>query len=226
MSSADLHLVRVESVVRIAAAAGSEPFDLVRRLEDYAADSTPGPSSTLWLKSILDSFATQTLRPTFAGFLEDVRDLFATGAASGAVIAGLRDRFGLTHYDPREKGEIPLAVFRYPIAAVPRLGGRDHVPLVSPTVLESGSSAAFCPAPSATRFGSAVALVVASWPAREVVHLPFRYDPEHLTLAGILDAPVPGNLAASRARHLRSLRAAGASGYALSTDSDILSLAP
>jgi hypothetical protein len=74
------------------------------------------------------------------------------------MLAELRDRFGLIHYDPADTGPLPLAVFRYPVEALPHVDGISGVVLVSPTVLECGQSAAFCPCPQGTQFGTAVPL--------------------------------------------------------------------
>ncbi len=224
-TSPELHLLRVESVSRMAEAVDLEPFGLVSRLGQYATAGNPGPSEQLWLLSILDAYAsTQQLRPVFAGFVEDVREIVDGAAGTiSSTLAQLRDRLGLSHYDPADTGPVPLAVFRYPVEALPRVDGIAGVVLVSPTVLESGQSAAFCPCPRGTQFGTAVDLSPASeWPAREVLHLPFRYSPNHLFLAGILEDPVMGTLAAWRERHLRALHRLGATEYASGTDADIL----
>lgn len=223
--SADLHLVRIEPVGRLAEASGTDAFDLVTRLEQYVSDTVSSPSDSLWLLGILDAYASaQLLRPVFAGFAEDVRDILTSPTAtSHSTLARLRDRFGLLHYDPADTGPIPLAVFRYPVEAVPEIEGVSGIVLNSPTVLESGQSSAFCPCPAGSQFGTAVDLSPSSRsPAREAVHLPFRYSPDHLAVAGLLEDPVVGTLAEFRRRHLQALRSLGASGYAQATDSDVL----
>ncbi|MDP8931584.1 MAG: hypothetical protein M3O70_24200 [Actinomycetota bacterium] len=225
-TSPELHLLRVESVARLAEVVDLDPFDLAERLGQYATAGNPGPSEQLWLLSILDAYASrQQLRPIFAAFVEDVREVMEASASISSTLAQLRDRLGLSHYDPADTGPLPLAVFRYPVDVLPRVDGIAGVVLVSPTVLESGQSAAFCPCPRGTQFGTAVDLSPASrWPAREALHLPFRYGPNHLFLAGILEDPVTGTLAAWRERHLRALQRLGATEYATGTDADILGL--
>lgn len=225
LASGELHLVRVESVGRMAEAAGLDPFDLVARLQQYTTGADPNPTDRLWLLSVLDAYAsTQPLRPVFAGFAEDVRGVLgAPTATTRSTLAQLRDRLGLLHYDPADTGPVPLAVFRYPVEALPRIEGVAGIALISPTVLESGQSAGFCPCPRGTQFGTAVDLSpISASPAREAVHLPFRYSPDHLALAGLLEDAVLGTLAALRVRHLRALRRLGGGDYADTTDADIL----
>lgn len=224
-TSGDLHLVRVESVGRLAEPAGLDPFDLVMRLEQYTTGGVPNPSDRLWLLATLDAYASaQLLRPVFAGFAEDLREILASPTGkTRSTLAQLRDRLGLLHYDPADTGPIPLAIFRYPVVALPQIEGVVGIVLTSPTVLESGQSAAFCPCPAGSQFGTAVDLAREPHsPAREAVHLPFRYSPDHLVLAGLLEDPVVGTLGGFRGRHLQALRSLGAADYAEATDADVL----
>ena len=227
-ASEELHLVRVESTIGLAHASSLDPFDLLNSLVEYLSGGHPTASGQLWLMSVLDAYAsTQPMRPIFAGFAEDVLDILTAPAPPASQLAQLRDRLGLLHLDPSDGEALPLVVFRYPVGATPRVDGHARARLRSPTVLESGRSAAFCPSPSGTQLGTSVDLARESeWPAREVVHLPFRYSPEHLALAGLLHEPVSSTLHTCRERHLRWLQQRGPSGYGADTDGDLLRIEP
>jgi hypothetical protein len=218
-----LDLVRVESITTLAASLTSSPEAVLEQLSRFLDDGRPADKA-IWLAGVLDVHARRLpQRPVFAGFLEDVQHAFEPGLAVSDMLAELRDRFGLAHYDPDVVGPVPLAVFRYPVSAVPRIVGAMDPLLAAPTVLESGMSAAFLPSPAGSRLGTAVDLSATSrTPAREVIHLAFRYRPDHLVAVGEVTDPPAVDLKAARARHLRTLAALGAGDYGTATDTDLV----
>ena len=78
------------------------------------------------LNSILEIWERSLdLRPVWAGFWEDVVDMFGQSPStdSNDWPEDLRDRLGLYHIDPAGlyRSEIPIVVFRYPVSDLPRL---------------------------------------------------------------------------------------------------------
>jgi hypothetical protein len=190
--SGDLRLIRVESLVRMAAAVDMEVNQLSDLLAAYLDPNATDRRDKLWLASVLDGFSrAQRLRGVFAGFVEDAREGFQQSLSTPDMLAYLRDRFGLLQYDPEPGEEIPLALFAYDVSEVPRIDGRSTSAILPPTALESGRSPAFLPAPAGSHFGSAVDLSGGNRsPAREVLHLAFRYRPEH-TSCSLAVSPNP-----------------------------------
>ncbi len=161
------------------------------------------------------------LRPVFASFYADHEDLFDQPPADWAD--RLRDRLGLAHLAPAaRRPSIPILVFRYPVAAVPkRLRLRGRNPLATPAVLDGDLSPAFCPAPPDEPCGRVVELRGRlDRPAREVLHPFFYLGPEHLYRVGQVTAPVPEDLWDARQAHLLWLRQRYP-GYAAVTDPEL-----
>jgi hypothetical protein len=223
-----VHLIRVESLEfvsrrgnvdpgelrRIAEAAlGLRDSDAVRRLNDILQD---------W-ERVIDA------RPVFAGFWDEAVDLFGETPADDPPgwADALRDSLGLLHYDPGTRGgAIEILVFRYPVAAVPRLKGleRDRRPLVPPTVLDNTSSPAFLPAPRGSLTGHVIDLSAqAGSLRREVLHPGVPFEAKHLWRVGTITRPVdPANLSVARGLHLWMVReASGRMDYAMGTDGDL-----
>jgi hypothetical protein len=163
-------------------------------------------------------------------FLEDVEGLF--GATPQDDPPGwaddLRDSLGLFHYDPGGRnGALDILVFRFPVAAVPKLKGlgRDRKPLVPPTVLDNRPSSAFFPAPRASLTGHVIDLSGRSQSLRrEVLHPSVAFEAKHLFRIGTVVRPVdPATLPVARGLHISMVRqASGRSDYAAGTDGDLL----
>jgi hypothetical protein len=221
-----LYLLRVVEVPWIANRAGVDVSRLLaagraqvagRANEDDVA--LLASSFRLWQQAGCDQ------RPTYATFQVDHLDLFKTPPAEDAPdwADTLRDRLGLTHFDPGRSGSpFPVFVFRYPVGSVPTRKDWPHRPLAVPTVLDLALQPAFCPAPREDECGRVVHLgAPGEAPGREVLH-PFRVvGVEDLFRGGEVRAPVPADLWPARRAHLRALRAAGRSGYAEHTDPDL-----
>ncbi len=223
-----LDLVRVEGVTFIASKSASDPAEVVR-LARAALAPGAGDDTRAALDALLEVWSRKIdLRPVFAGFWEDVQDLF--GATPDADPPGwadrLRDRLGLLHHDPADKkGPIDVLVFRYQVDAVPPLAS-DHArrPLLPPTVLDGRHSAAFCPAPRDSATGHTIDLGArGERPCREVLHPCTALRARHVFRVGTISAPVARErLREARGMHLLAVRdQAGRPDYAAGTDGDL-----
>ena len=153
-TDAQLDLLRVEQIDSVARLSGTTP-ERIKQLSHAKVngDADAGSDESRELSAILETWSFQAdLRPVFAGFWQDLRDLFEPHEATDWADQ-LRDRLGLLHLNPgsRTRPSIDVLVFRYPVSTVPRLRGLsvpdDSRPLVPPTVLDGRHSVAFCPAP-------------------------------------------------------------------------------
>ncbi len=229
-----LDLVRVEEISSIAQFS-SIPASTIEEIAERAtseADRASADEARRQLDHVLAGWETKLeLRPTFAGFWEDVAELFGASPKQDNPdwANRLRDRFGLFHLDPvrRAVPRIPILVFRYPVSKVPILTslGRELRPLVVPTVLDGMHSAAFCPPPANIPTGCAVELSAASPPIpREVVHPTVRFRARQLWRLGRIDrSNTMEQLKGARGWHLYCLREEhDRPDYAEQTDPDLI----
>ncbi len=168
------------------------------------------------------------LRPAYASFYAEHESLLGD-ASEGAWADRLRDRLGLAHLDPAQRGPIHILVFRYPVTRVPtRLRLRGRRPLATPTVLDSRWSTAFCPAPSNHHCGRVVDLAAElNEPASEVVHPHFDLEVKDLFRVGRVTKGVPEDLWEARQAHLLWLREqTGHPDFAADTDPELEEAAP
>ncbi len=236
-SDSKLHLVRVETLGFIARGSHQPSLEArraeVRQLAE-AVISRPNTENRGRLEDLLRSWVQQIeLRPVYAGYLDDLLDLFGDTPAQDAPgwADTLRDRLGLMHFDPASRRRpIEILVFRYPVAAVPKLKRtrtRSDVrrPLVPPTVLDGSHSAAFLPAPRGSLTGHAVDLAAeVAEPFREVLHPSIAFRARHLWRVGTIEREVDlENLPAARGLHILRMRTiCQRPDYAESTDQDLL----
>ncbi|MDY7094935.1 MAG: hypothetical protein SX243_18330 [Acidobacteriota bacterium] len=223
-----LHLVRVEILESVARRAGEDPAE-VEQLARAVVAKPSGPEAG-GLKRVLAVWEKNAqVRPTFAGFWDEVQDLL--GKAPSQDPEGwadrLRDRLGLAHIDPAEKKRpVKILVFSYPVKDVPQLVDSPEVAcLFAPTVLDGRLSEAFVPAPVGSLTGHVLHLGGnAEDPRREVVHPTVPLQAKHLVRVGEVREPVQLSvLPEARGFHLLSVRQkTGRSDYAASTDSDLL----
>lgn len=209
-----LLLIRAEDATRIARQTGERTEQIVE-WSAAAAQKDITPEDTRDFSAALDIWQESLdLRPMYASFWEDLKDLFAS-SQSGAGGRGhrwpdeLRDRLGLYHYDPGAAGRpIPMIVFRYPVRIVPRRRGEVSLrAIVRPVVLDGRFAEAFCPAPGGSLDGCAVDLGARlEQPWREVVHATVRFQPEHVFRVGEVEAMVPDDLTEARRAHFIWLR--------------------
>lgn len=230
-----LALVRVEEVGFIAKLCGVSA-GRIGQLVQAVVEGGRGLGSDEYREfaDILDDWSLKKdMRPVFAAYWQDVCDLFGKTPAEDTRdwADHLRNRLGLVDLDPlsRTRRGIDVLVFRYPISAVPRLSGGgippDTRPLVSPTVLDSGFSPAFCPAPRGGLTGYTVDLGMdGSLPQHEVVHPCMKFTPDHVWRMGTIRRTIQEDaLSEARGYHLLALRdIADRDDYADDTDADLL----
>ena len=223
-AKADLDLLRVVSARRMAELARFPEHDVLAWAREVAESRDPGTVAWQELSVVLGAWSSRCdLRPVYATFWEDQRDLFEGSRADWAD--ALRDRLGLLHYAPGVRGEIPILVFRYPVSEVPRhVQVRDGRPLAAPTVLDGELCEAFCPAPKGETCGRVLDLSAPfDEPSREVVHPFFPYRPEHLFRVGTVRRSLPASLTEARKAHLLAVQAhCSRVDYAMGTDGDLL----
>lgn len=205
-----LDLVRVESISSIAAQLGIAPDDVIAEFSAYLS-TPPSDRDHDRLQALLDSWQLRLdLRPRFAGFWEDVRELFnpSIGATTAEWPNRLRDCFGLAHYDPALVGPIAIALFRYRVSRVPRvIEYADLTAVTPPTVLDGRFSVAFCPVATSCDYGRAINLSASAEPVREVVHPAFRYLATDLFRVGYVTRPPTLSILDARAAYLVIVRA-------------------
>ena len=229
-SDHQLHLIRVEEIGFISRITRTPPDFLRHWAGEVVKQGLSAPERAeldaalrVWAKAI-------ELRPVFSAYWADVEDLF--GDKPGEDKAGwanaLRNRLGLSHLNPAERGEaIEVLVFRYAISELPYLieKGDGFRLLAPPTVLDGNFSPAFFPVP----FGSATGYTVelsgdCERLPREVLHPPFGFQSQHLWRVGMIDQPFNSEeLPTLRGLHLICIRNhSGRADYAADTDEDLL----
>jgi hypothetical protein len=229
-SDAGLHLLRTEEIAFIADKSGYSPSrvkDLAEAVMVHGA-AAPGFAE---LDSALRRWSKQTdLRPVFAAFWEDLKDLFGSTPAEDRPgwADALRNRVGLAHLDPGWRGApIDVLVFRYPVGELARIIELDPAQraLVAPTVLDGRFSDAFCPAPAGQASGHTLDLGDDHrGPRREVLHPKLAYGAAHLWRVGSITTPFDAAwLDTLRGLHLMWLQEeTGRADYARDTDGDLL----
>lgn len=220
-----LDLIRVVDLAFVAAMASS-PAAKVRALAQTVTGGTASSTERDELDAVLATWTRSIdLRPVFAGFWEDLHDIFGSDPASDPPgwADALRNRLGLVHHDAA-RGEIDILVFRYPVRLVPKLRGSGLRPIVPPTVLDGSHSDAFCPAPKGTP-GHTVDLNADTElrARREVLHPAVTLDVKHVFRVGTIRTPTDRDvLPFARHEHLTQVRAAsGRVDYAAATDGDL-----
>jgi len=226
-----LDIIRVQDIpLRLVRRAG---FDSVDELTDLARNVLADPFAISLIQRLDSALELWTrsldLRPMWAGFWEDLWDLFGpdTSRDSPEWANELRDRFGLYHLNPamRSAVEIPIFVFRYPVRILPYLRGeRDLRPIAIPTVLDGQFNEAFCPAPKDEPCGFTLYLGKQGGTLRrEFLHPSVQFQAQHLFRVGTVTSPVPADLSDARAQHLQRICVEASRGdYANITDGDLL----
>ncbi len=228
-ASATLDLVRVETLGFLASKCGRAPADVWALARQALTTSPASDDARATLDALLEVWSRAIdLRPVFAGYWQDVADLFGATPADDPTgwADRLRDRLGLLHHDPGERrSPIDVLVFRYAARDVPELAGERGLALFPPTVVDGRHSAAFCPAPRDSATGHTLDLAGdGTQPCREVLHPCLRFRARHLFRLGTIGAPAaPDGLRAARGLHLLAVRElARRPDYAAGTDGDLL----
>ena len=225
----NLPLICVERVDSIATVAQWPQRDKVSiALKSYLERGEVGDVKLL--ADILDQWNVHAdVRPTFAAFLDDFRDILGADDESPPGWPNrLRDALGLVQHDPVSTGRpIEIVVLRYPVSEVPTLrgAGRGAHPLVPPCVLDGRFSAAFCPSPRNGLTGHVADLSAnVAEPRREVVHPTVRLRTSHVWRMGTITTPAEKDLLPeARGLHLDLLRnLTSRPDYARGTDADLL----
>lgn len=220
----DLDLLRVVNARRVAKFARRDESELLAWAHEVLANKDRTAAAWLELSSALGFWSSRRqLRPVYATFWEDHRDLFENDRPDWADV--LRDRLGLLHYSPGAGRELSILVFRYPIREVPKhVQVRLGRPLAAPTVLDAELSEAFCPAPRGEVCGRVLDLSAPfEEPSREVVHPFLPYRVEHLFQVGTVRRAVPPSLVEARKAHLLAIQVlCSRPDYAAGTDGDLL----
>ncbi|MGN6663485.1 MAG: hypothetical protein ACTHK6_04670 [Solirubrobacterales bacterium] len=209
----DLSLVRVVGVHSIAQSLGLDETRVLDGLHDPVLRD-----------GIIESWVAKlAMEPVFATLWQDVRDLVPQGEDPPAEWADdLRDRLGLSFYDPDRWGPINVMVLRYPVSSLPFAEDSTGRPLAVPTELDGRFFPPFCPVPLGMGVGRVVSLgeeVMALGP--ELLHPTIRWRGAHVAALGVIKRPVPA-LAPARGRHLKLVREVyGRADYGLITDGDL-----
>ena len=209
----DQDLVRVESLEYALGEMGHELDQLVEYLDliagggataKYGAEDAQDALASICASLNRNPFG---IRPRFAGFLEDVEGTLAESDWPDRV----RDRFGLSHYNPRSGEAIPVALMRYRVQEVLDAAagktGAEH-PVCVPTVLDHEFTACFVPSPRELPYGRTLQLggdAECERKIAEVLHLRLAYEPRHVYKVGAVARPIAGlvdpGLAALRDEH-------------------------
>lgn len=209
-----LSLVRVVGLFAVAEALGIEEASVRSGLED------PGLRD-----GIIDRWSLKIpVAPVFATLWQDVKALVPkVGEPPAEWADDLRDRLGLSQYDPDKWGPIQVMVLRYSVVDVPTTDSALSRPLVVPTELDGPFFPPFCPAPAGTGIGRVVDLgqtLTRPWP--ELLHPTFRWRGEHVAQLGVIERPLP-SVGAARGRHLKLLQAVSErDDYGVATDGDMM----
>ncbi len=212
------YLLRVEGLEHALGAMGSSADELATVLAVARGDAKPDKYSKAEALDKLQDLCDQlnanpySVRPRFAGFLQDVEDSLDLHDWPNQV----RDRFGLGHYAAAAGSPIPIALMRYPVKdvldSVATLADVVH-PVCMPTVLDTQFSQCFVPAPRELPYGRTLDLADDADCMRkiaEILHPRLEYRPEHVFKIGVittgLDTLDKLGLTALRANHFTCLQ--------------------
>jgi len=225
----DVDFIRLVPVADIAWLSGENEALIYRLGEEVISDRRPGNPARNELSRILDEAYLGPRcdhRPLFAAFYEDFLDELSD-PTNPSWPDRLRDRLGLYHINQWQSGGLPRRVFlfRYSVRDLPRHPSEpDRRPIAVPVVLDHKLTPVFCPAPRELNRGRVLNLKdnAMEEPARELLHLFMPMGVAHLFKVGLVNTPVPNELAAVRRDHLLWIRLlADRDNYAYDTDKDL-----
>ncbi|CAK8720630.1 hypothetical protein GKODMF_12215 [Candidatus Electrothrix gigas] len=210
----DQYLVRVEDIHWPAGLIGEDG----NRMFDYLHYFIAKKEYTNTIEDFLEKWNQERdLRPIFAGFWGEVKDIF-TDSAENEIdnpdwANQLRDRFGLGHYNPEisiPAGEpIPVLLLRYRVKDVLAAAEDTKVTAV-PTVLDSDWNPFFCPTPADLNEGQTVDLSPGGEDEYtlncEILHRFLPYTPSYLYRVGWIERSPGKECAEARRIHLTYLR--------------------
>lgn len=191
----------------------AEQWEIWKETKDKPSEKEKGEDA----KAFLDNFCNQwnglrDNRPLFAGFYDELKE----DIESDAWPKRIRNRLGLSHYNPGLKKTIPVALMRYPAGCILKGPGRPEKDRAFsvPTVLDGELNTHFFPSPRSEGYGRTLDLEPDPNGERlvsEILHRRMDYSPDHFHKFGEITTPIPkrdrGNaLAELRNQHLFLLR--------------------
>ncbi|MEE8584051.1 MAG: hypothetical protein V3T83_04290 [Acidobacteriota bacterium] len=209
-------LVRLEQVAGLAKWANGpdrEPRILMDLLSRFLKGRDAQPARGAVEKLLQDYNSNRDLRPAFAGYWGEVRDLFEAAGQTGAWADRLRDRFGLGHLNPQGGEPIPVVLFRYRLKdLLSGLGPGDGCTVV-PTVLDGALNPFFFPLPRQPGggFPQPGGFCLNLEPEAkyrlscEVLHRQLPYLPKHIFQVGWITRPPGKDCEQARRIHQRFL---------------------
>lgn len=213
-ASGDLLLIRMDTITQISELS-PYTYDEVKSIANaYFADPESTEKQENFAALLEHWNRNRDLRPLWAGFWEDMSDLFDETVTPGNVTWAdeLRNRLGLYHLDPKARGQqyIEVLVFCYPVNLIPRIQTRlDDRALAIPTVLDNRLSEVFFPAPNEQPLGYSVYLGESKpyRSYREIIHFHVDFKPKHLLGIGKIAQAVPSEIFPLHNQHLLWLQA-------------------
>jgi len=145
----DQYMVRLEAINWPSSLMGKDINQMVDYLRDFV-ENTGNPD--IIRKFLADWNKERDLRPIFAGFWGEVKDIFTD--PTGDEINNddwanqLRDRFGLGHFDTLDGEPIPVVLMRYRVRDVINAASGETKIIAVPSVLDGDWSPFFCPTPT------------------------------------------------------------------------------
>lgn len=226
-SGAKLHLLRLVELNFLQSVLKLPPSQLQQQAQAALGQPESAPAYRHFDRLLERWQKALKLRPVYAAYWEDMADLFGDAPDQDQPdwADQMRDRLGLAHLDPDARGPIDVLVFRYAVEELPPLRQwQNSAPLLPPTVLDGGFSAAFCPAPASCATGHVVHLAGDDrLLRREVLHPAMNYHAKHLWRIGRVRKSFRlDDLPDARAIHLASIRKhCACPDYAKTTDGDL-----
>ena len=202
-------VVRLETLGRPLGAMGwtlNDLADLLSRVDGQAHDAEAHAAMQVFFETWNRR---RDGRPVFAAFYDEVRE----EADDEDWPHALRDRLGLGRLGLSGTDPLPVALMRYPLAAVPsdRVNGGNQAACALPTVFDGGMHEFFFSTPKECTYGATLHLdpEQADVLTAEIVHRRFDYARDHLWRLGYITnvESLHGNsLRESRDFHLLELR--------------------
>ena len=145
----DQYLVRIEKIDQPSSSMGIDNNQMVDYLKAFIENAE---SLDIIEKFLADWNRNRDLRPMFAGFWGEVKDIFTDQNGNeinnNEWASKLRDRFGLGHINPMNGEHIPVLLMRYRVRDVLNAAAGETNITAVPTVLDSGLGPFFCPTPT------------------------------------------------------------------------------
>ncbi len=196
-------LVRVEnldSVLKL-----TESIDDVTLLTDQISRFLENPKdqqAATFVGNFLSEWnKNRDLRPIFAGFWNEVEDIFDGNDENWAN--ELRDRFGLGNLDLKGKS-IPVLLLQYKVADVVAAQPEYRNFAAAPTVLDSDMSHFFCPTPGYLSEGLTLDLAPGADDklTSEILHRYIDYMPSYIHRLGWITEPLGKTCEDARRIHI------------------------